>query len=282
MPACGLRLGMYLVRLKEEVNPMTKKPIKAAFFDFDGTLFSHTIHNIPESAVKALNKLKDNGVLLFLATGRHPETVKEMLKDRIEFDGGVFLNGQMGMLSDYSMLFGNPISEKATEKIIEYFKEKKYPITLLEEDDIYTNFVNDYVKNSLLSVSSPLTNVHEYSGKPIYQAIVYGGADHQQQIREAIPDVHVTAWNPYAADIISRGSGKAAGISRMLEHFGLVPEEIIAFGDGQNDMDMLALAGTSVAMGNAVDELKENADYTAKSIDQDGVEKMLEELQLID
>ena len=73
-----------------------------------------------------------------------------------------------------------------------------------------------------------------------------------------------------------------SGIQKVLEHYGIRREEIIAFGDGENDMDMLQFAGIGVAMGNAGPEVKEAADYVTEHIDEDGLEKALRHYGLLE
>ena len=77
-------------------------------------------------------------------------------------------------------------------------------------------------------------------------------------------------------------SGKSAGIRRYLEEHGLDRSEIMAFGDGENDIDMLKFAGIGVAMGNSSDLVKAAADYVTDTIDNDGIEKALRHFGLID
>ena len=71
------------------------------------------------------------------------------------------------------------------------------------------------------------------------------------------------------------------GIQKMMELFRLSREEIIAFGDAENDIDMLKFAGIGVAMGNAFSILKEQADYVTDHIDKDGIWKALKHFQVI-
>ena len=70
---------------------------------------------------------------------------------------------------------------------------------------------------------------------------------------------------------IPKNGGKVIGIQKVLEHYGIRQEEMIAFGDGENDMEMLAWAGTGVAMGNAAPCAKESADWVAPAVDEDGI-----------
>ena len=92
----------------------------------------------------------------------------------------------------------------------------------------------------------------------------------------------MTRWNFGGLDIIAPGGGKVTGIRKYLDRCGLQPEEIIAFGDGENDLDMLRFAGIGVAMGNAEVAVKEAADFVTADIDDDGIAKALRHFGLIE
>ena len=80
---------------------------------------------------------------------------------------------------------------------------------------------------------------------------------------------------------MAKGGGKMVGIQRYLDSIGATRDEIIAFGDGHNDAEMLRYAGIGVAMGNAEDDTKAVADYVTADIDDDGIAKALEHFGLI-
>ena len=86
-----------------------------------------------------------------------------------------------------------------------------------------------------------------------------------------LPNCEATRWNPLFADVVPKGSSKAIGIDKIIEHYGFSLDETMAFGDGGNDMEMLKHVGIGVAMGNAGDEVKDVADYVTDSVDDDGV-----------
>ena len=81
---------------------------------------------------------------------------------------------------------------------------------------------------------------------------------------------------------LGKGGGKVVGIRKYLEMNDILPEEIIAFGDAENDMEMIAFAGIGVAMGNAKDCVKECADYVTADVDDDGILKALQHFGLIE
>ena len=75
-----------------------------------------------------------------------------------------------------------------------------------------------------------------------------------------------------------RGINKGTGLQEYADRYNILPEEIIAFGDEVNDIEMLTLVGLGIAMENADDVVKEAADQIAGSNDQDGVGKELEKI----
>ena len=80
-----------------------------------------------------------------------------------------------------------------------------------------------------------------------------------------------TRWTELFCDVVPREGGKAYGVAATLERFGLEPEEAVAFGDGENDLSMFEAVGTSVAMGNAWDSVKERATFVTNDVDDDGI-----------
>jgi hydroxymethylpyrimidine pyrophosphatase-like HAD family hydrolase len=88
-------------------------------------------------------------------------------------------------------------------------------------------------------------------------------------------------WHPEFTDITACGADKGKGILAMARHEGFDPSRTIAFGDGGNDISMIRQAGIGIAMGNAIDELKRQADYVTTSVDDDGIRRALRHFQVI-
>ena len=93
--------------------------------------------------------------------------------------------------------------------------------------------------------------------------------------------IEITAWWDRAVDIIPKDCGKGNALNEVLNYYGFSKEEAIAFGDGENDIEMLEAAGTGIAMGNAKDIVKERADLICKSVEEDGIYEYCLEKQLI-
>lgn len=245
--------------------------IKAAFFDVDGTFYSHKIHGVPESNLKALEALKRKGIKTFLATGRHFEELEDLGMDGITFDGYVMLTGQICTDQDKNLIFGNPIKREHAEFLFQAFEKKELPMMLVEKDHFYVNMHSDIVINGQIAISSPTPPIEVYEGAPVYQMVVYGGKEVEKELAKKVPNCTFTRWSDFGVDIISKDGGKVIGIQKVLEHYGIKREEMIAFGDGENDLDMIQFAGIGVAMGNAVAETKAVADYVTTAIDDNGI-----------
>ena len=255
--------------------------MKAAFFDVDGTFYSHKMHGVPESHIKVLAELKKNGIKTFLATGRHFEELKDLSMQDIEFDGYVMLTGQICTDKCKNLIFGNAILQEDAQILFDAFEKKELPMMMVEKDFFYVNMQSEIIVNGQAAISSPVPPLGNYKGAPIYQMVVYGGKELEEELRQKLPNCKIARWCQYGFDVISKTGGKVIGIQKMLEHYGIRQEEVIAFGDGENDMEMLEFAGIGVAMGNAEDEVKAAADYVTADIDDDGIWKACKHFGLI-
>lgn len=252
--------------------------IKAIFFDIDGTILSHRIKEVPMSTRQALSRLAEIHVDRVIATGRHSTEIDILPVRNIEFDAYITLNGQLCYDSKGNVFYENPLQE--TEEILKLFRSNIAPIMLVEKKRMYINFINDDVVQAHKAISTPLPVVVDYTGNTIYQAIIYVKQEEQFKITEHLKNVEITRWNDNAIDVVAKGGSKVTGIESYLCMKGYTREESAAFGDGENDIDMLKYVGKGIAMGNASDFVKSVADYVTSDIDNDGVEKGLDHLGL--
>lgn len=255
--------------------------IKAAFFDIDGTLYSHKTCRVPPSTRDAIARLQHNGILCIVATGRHPIELAVLPIEVIGFDAYLLMNGHMMMDKHKNMLFSVPLPENVKQTLVKQFESGLYPSLILEKDDIYLNFTNDRVAQAQAHFNLPMPKIQPYTGNDIYQFCLYIPEEEEAYLSEIANNCSITRWHNYGVDLLVKGGGKMVGIQRYLDLIGITPEEIIAFGDGENDADMLRFAGIGVAMGNAEDVTKEAADYVTADIDDDGIFKALEHFRLI-
>ncbi|MBR4749153.1 MAG: Cof-type HAD-IIB family hydrolase [Abditibacteriota bacterium] len=256
--------------------------IKAAFFDLDGTVLSHSTGSVPAGARRALEQLRAGGIKTYLSTGRHISEILRLPVADVHFDGYVTLNGHICLDEHRRKLFGLPFPRETADALVDIFQAHRLPLVLVEESGLTLNFVNDTVKRAMKSVSTPVPGIAEYKGDPVYQACAFVPREEDDRIRAMLPpNCHLARWNDNGIDVIPEGGGKTVGIRYFIQKEGILPEECIAFGDAENDMDMLAFCGIGVAMGNAQDKVKEIADWVTTDIDDDGIANALRHYGLI-
>lgn len=256
--------------------------IKAVFFDIDDTLFSHELGRVPDSARAAVRQLREIGIKVFVSTGRHTAELDQLPLDGMDFDGYITLNGQLCLDSRKKFLWGAPFDREMTERLVSIFCSGQVPLILIEEGQFYINKIDQTVRKAQAEISTPLPDIGEYSGRPLYQAIAFLGKDGQSRMEKELGSgCKMTHWSSRAVDIIPAGGGKARGMEYFMSKLGLLPGETMAFGDAENDIDMLKYAGIGVAMGNAGKRVGDIADYVTERAERDGVWRALEHFHMI-
>jgi len=152
----------------------------------------------------------------------------------------------------------------------------------LSEDNKYINFIDETTQEILDEVHCATPPICDYHGEKIYQAMAFV-PKHQKELLDAVLDeCAITSWHESGIDLIPLGGGKSKGIQQFLDANHMKVEETMAFGDGDNDVDMLEFVGIGVAMGNGTKKAKAAADYVTDTVDNNGVEKALRHFGVID
>lgn len=255
---------------------------KAVFFDIDGTLLSHETNTVPPSALEAIRQLQQRGILVFLATGRHRSHLESLPSlQGLTYDGAVSLNGGY-CYNGAGRIFHNPICREDIAALLNYLDRDPIPCGFIEEDRTYVNFYNDRVHEVHEAIHTPLLPLDDLRRgleHPVYQILLYLRAD--EPMPPCMPHTRTTRWFTGGVDIIPAEGGKALGIQKVLAHYGINKADTMAFGDGDNDLDMFEAVGLSVAMGNAVPQLIAAADHVTADVDDDGIAKALKHFGLI-
>ena len=249
--------------------------IKAIFFDIDGTLVSIKEGRMPLSTRQSLLKLRRKGIKTVIATGRYISEVKKLPVSNIHFDGYITLNGQLCYDGGLHMFSGHPIDEGEMEVLSGIFRAKKIPFVLINAKKRYINYVNDTVVEVQGKTNGTVPDVGKYGGEKVYQICAFVSDEQKQTLKDLLDECNITSWNDMGIDIVPKGGGKVKGIEDYITRNNIDRSETMAFGDGENDMEMLSFAGIGVAMDNASDEVKAVADYVTDTVENDGIEKAL-------
>ncbi|WP_294581847.1 Cof-type HAD-IIB family hydrolase [uncultured Thomasclavelia sp.] len=256
--------------------------IKAVFFDIDGTLLDPKTKEMPQSTLQALHELHENGIKVFVATGRSPITL-DVVKNYFDFDGYLTCNGQY-CFNSQEVIYEKYIDENDIKTILPYVNQENIPVLFAELTCCYSNIHNYLLDESADYLNEPRYPVRkpdEIIGQKIVQMMAYMDEKEDEDFLKRASHCKSARWTDRFADIIPIDGGKNVGIERMIEYYQIDISEVMAFGDGKNDLDMLRYANIGVAMGNALDIVKEASDFVTKSVDDNGIVYALKELKVI-
>lgn len=259
-----------------------KGRIKAVFFDIDGTLVSFKSHTVPESARRAIAHLREQGVKVFIATGRLMKHVA--IVNDIEVDGYITVNGGYCITSAGEVIFESAFPRATVERVIDLSEQYGFDLNVMTHEDMYVSSMGERVQKiaSMINIMPTVADVRAIAAtQPVVQMCPYISRELEQEIMPLLPDCVGSRWIDTFMDLNVRGVDKSLGIQQVMNYYGLTMAEAMAFGDGGNDLPMVRDAAVGVAMGNACDELKAVADYITSSVDEDGVSRALEHFGLI-
>ncbi|MDP4103382.1 MAG: Cof-type HAD-IIB family hydrolase [Bacillota bacterium] len=254
---------------------------KIVFFDIDGTLLDHD-KNLPLSTKRALKELKSSGVFVAIATGRAP-FMFESLREELGIDSFVSFNGQY-VVFENQVIYQNPLDTNELSLFLKETRKNNHPLVFLTEKTMKATVDHhSFIEESLgtLKFPHPEEDAHFYQNRNIYQSLLFCEQQKEQYYRMEYPSFNFVRWHPYSVDVLPAGGSKAEGIKKMIERLNFKLEDVYAFGDGLNDIEMLKAVGTSVAMGNGVEEAKRHANVITTDVDNDGIWNGLKELKLI-
>ncbi len=254
---------------------------KIIFFDIDGTLSDMETKKISPNTLYTLKQLQKNKIKICIATGRSPVTLPSF--SGIEFDAYLTFNGSYCYDSS-RVIFKNPICSQDVKKIILNTAKIGRPVSIATQYRLAANGSDEDLEEYYALAQQKLTIASDFEQvcqQEIYQIMLGCRAEEYAAILEGVSGAIITAWWERGADIIPSNGGKGIGIQKILEHFHITKEDALAFGDGNNDIEMLKAVGTGVAMENASSQLKAVATTICGSVSCDGIYHYCMEHELI-
>ncbi len=271
-----------LEQSEQSLQKMTQGKIKAIFFDIDGTLISFKTHSMPDSTRQALQVLRDKGIRLYIATGRSPTTMSFM-DQYFKFDAYLTLNGQY-CYGASGVIRKQTFDREDIRKLKILIQQYRFPCLFVHEKGGSLNIIDERVRELFSAINHPLPEPSDLDAFPeddVLQFVIFMPEGQENLITRELRHIQITRLLPACFDAIPEGGGKDVGIQTILAYEHIQPEEIMAFGDGHNDIGMLAYAGIGVAMGNAEQAVKDRADYVTATVDEDGIAKALQYLGIL-
>src|SRR5699024_7783392 len=181
--------------------------------------------------------------------------------------------------------YKSPLDLQELDKLVDLSSERNHPLVYMNEKGWQTNaqdhpMVMEAINT--LKIDTPLTYDPEaYKTEEKYQALLFCEEKEESPYKEVLGEFDFVRWHKYSTDILPKGGSKAIGIAKLMEVLNIKHEHAYAFGDGLNDREMLEFVPNSVAMGNAVDEVKQFAAYVTKDVDKDGIYHGLKQVGLL-
>ncbi len=266
---------------KESMTTKISTP-KIIFFDIDDTLSRNGI--IAEHNKATLEQLADTDIKLVISTGRSkailPEDILALLDADI-LDAIICMNGQYsfdksGLISHY------PLTAEQTDKIVRLCQKSD----LIHKFDSATHIAwsdeNERLREFNAVTPNSILDPEYYKSNTVYQCSVFfnNQQEKMQDIDFAQYDLKLVHWHQIGADILPAEASKARGIKDVCEYYAVDASECMAFGDGMNDLEMFDLVGFAVAMGDAQPALIERADFVTGTIEEYGIQTVLNQLAM--
>ena len=267
-----------------DINVKDKaKKIKIVFFDIDDTLRVKDTGYMPDSIKTVFKSLKKQGILTGISSGRAIYGVVPEIRE-LQPDYFVTINGAYVSDKNGHEILSTPIAPKIAEKYVSWARKVGIDYGFAGKDKPAVSARTKLVDDAL----GPVYGICDVEADFHLENEVYhmwtfeDVGDSLQPPQELAKDIRFVRWHPNSSDVIQNGISKASGVAHVLEKENLLPENLLYFGDGPNDMEMFAYAGLKVAMGNSVPEIKERADFVTGTVEEDGILHALEELDLVE
>ncbi|AOZ93707.1 Cof-type HAD-IIB family hydrolase [Paenibacillus crassostreae] len=251
------------------------------FFDVDGTLLDQH-QRLPSSTKNAIKALQRDGHEIAIASGRSPFMIDD-LAEELQIDSYVGFNGQYVILKG-ELIYHNPIESELLSSFSQFAIGNHHPLVYLNQESMRSNILYHSRIETCIAVlqhEHPKYDPQFHINRKIYQAMLFCTEDEELNYRNHFKGLEFVRWHPYAMDVLPAGGSKAIGIAQLIAKLGFSPDEVYAFGDNLNDIEMFRYVGNSVAMGNSPVSLKRLAQFVTTDVDQDGIANGLRMMGLI-
>ena len=281
-----------------------KMKCKAIFLDMDGTLLNSE-KEVSDYSIKILKEIKQKGIEIILISGRCNKSIEHIVKNRINNKDEIIryiisTDGTMIKdLKENKIIYQSSLNEKLVKELIYKSYNFDTAFYIITENDMYKdNRMNEYQKETdrwyingeFYNIENNLKTIdfNDFSKKneKVNRILFFSmNLDKLKEINEnilkndEIQTLFRKDFKDYQLLLISNKYSKAIGIIEMCKYLNLSTKDTIAFGDSDNDIEMLEIVGDGIAMKNAKIDLKTNK-ITEFTNNEDGVAKYLEKMLL--
>jgi len=266
-------------------------PFELGAFDLDGTVLSRNLR-ISDRTVDALRGLRERGMRLVVATGRRFEGAREHAK-RLGFAGSdpvICYGGSMVRRMNGETLLHRTLPRELGVEVLEWAAERGLHARVFVDGRIITSpdtpaaleHLRRREEPGVSTVDSPAGWLEAGGEEPTKLVIVDHPDDVGGWLEEAQEHfrgrLFVTRSLPHYVEVGGLEGTKSKALEFLCGRWGIDPGRVLAFGDADNDIDMLRFAGRGVAVGGMTGEVREAADEVVPNVDEDGVARYVEKL----
>ena len=259
------------------------KKIKIIFFDIDDTLRNSKTGFIPSTIPTVFQQLREKGILTGIATGRGifgvvPE-IQELKPDFFVTLNGAYIEDKKG-----NVIYSNKIARDKVEEYIAWTKEVGIDYGLVGSHEAKLSRRTEMISQAIDPIYPDLeVDPDFYQKEDIYQMWTFEDQGDDLILPDTLAStLRMVRWHEHSSDVVPISGSKAAGVAKVVDQLGLKPENVMVFGDELNDLELFDYAGISVAMGISHEKIKEKADYTTKTLEEDGIFDALEGFGMVE
>lgn len=250
---------------------------KLLLFDLDGTLLNND-KTISKRTLSALKRCSELGLIIGISTARSEHNLMSFLSD---LHPDIIISSGGALIKSGDRYISKAVFSPAeTRFMIDLAKEicgKDCEITIDTLDGHYWNYKIDPKKQDSSWGDSIYTDFKNFNKESLKMCVEIFDENKAGILKEALPQCDCIRFSDgYWYKLTQKGVTKEEAIGKVCSLYNINIENIIAFGDDFSDIGMIELCGLGIAMGNAIDEVKEKADIIIESNDNDGIAKFLE------
>nr|WP_228407448.1 Cof-type HAD-IIB family hydrolase [Lactococcus insecticola] len=256
--------------------------IKIIFFDIDDTLRVKDTGFMPDSVNRVFDALREKGILTGIATGRNlfgvvPE-VRALKPDFFVTANGSHVEDKTG-----KFIYDQPLPETVVVDLVTWLRDEGEDYVFYGSDKVVGSNWSAIARDAVTPVYGEIPiDKDYYLTHAVYQMLTISEQDDKLILPENLADkVRMVRWHKHSSDIVPMTGSKAIGVSHVLDTLGLTSENLLNFGDELNDLELFDFAGLSVAMKISHPDILEKADYVTDTVENDGIEKALQALNIL-
>jgi len=255
---------------------------KAFAFDIDGTLTVPGSFEYVESAVKAIRELQKIGKKIIICSGRPPQSINDIKNRGVFPDYFACSNANLLADSEGKVFFSNKIPRDVFEDVNEYCRKNNIGLFWKFESGLFAYVISDRI----IELFSGSDFSHYYPNPDPEELPNSGTLTCSEEVKNELYDhfsdrIECVRGERSIYDINTKNYSKSIGLAKLLELIDVAPEQCMAFGDSENDIEMLKFAGMGVCMGDGIEICRKNADYVTAATYDDGILKALQHFGIL-